>query len=132
MTRTREDVERVFQPWLHWSDTREVLLLWDVVGRELERRRVPIMKVICAWCKKEGKPSALVGEKEPFEDQTESHGLCAEHRRAVEEELAALRHKIAAEAEALQRETEALRRKINTEQQKIVSETESLHRKVDP
>ncbi len=107
MTKTRQDVQRVFEPWLHWSDTREVLLLWDVVEQELQRRRIS-MKVLCAWCLKEGKPEAeaLIGEKEPVEDRTQSHGLCGSHRKAVEEELAALRRKITVETERLERKVD--------------------------
>jgi len=32
------------------------------------------MKLLCAWCLKEGKP-AVMGEKEPREDPTETHGI---------------------------------------------------------
>lgn len=74
------------------------------------------MKVICAWCEKEGKPS-LIGEKEPLDDEMESHGLCPEHRKQVEDELA--RHR--ALAAELRRQSEALH-----------SHTDSLREKVDP
>jgi hypothetical protein len=37
------------------------------------------MRVVCAWCLKEGRP-ALVNEKEPFEDADETHGVCALHK----------------------------------------------------
>lgn len=30
------------------------------------------MKVVCAWCKKD------LGEKEPLEEKTVSHGMCEE------------------------------------------------------
>ncbi len=32
------------------------------------------MKILCAWCLKEGKP-ALIGEKEPRDDETVSEDL---------------------------------------------------------
>jgi hypothetical protein len=51
------------------------------------------MRVLCAWCEKEGKPP-LIGEKEPLDDPTESHGLCPEHRVALEAEIEALRKKV--------------------------------------
>lgn len=48
------------------------------------------MKVLCAWCVKAGLP-ALIGEKEPADDPTETHGLCPEHRKQVEAEIAEYR-----------------------------------------
>src|SRR5262245_49303922 len=44
------------------------------------------MKVVCAWCKKEGRRAQL-GECEPFEDQTETHGICARHSQILVEQL---------------------------------------------
>lgn len=44
------------------------------------------MKVVCAWCKQEGRRSQL-GECEPFEDQTETHGICARHSQTLVEQL---------------------------------------------
>jgi len=73
------------------------------------------MKLICAWCRKEGKPD-LMGEKEPLEDQRETHGLCPEHRLQVEEELAAYRRaaeRQRVEAERLRDATSALREKVD-------------------
>jgi len=102
------DVERTFSPWLAWSRTEEVVALERLVSQELQRRGVAQkMKIYCAWCLKENKSEAeaLIGEKEPLEDSTASHGLCGKHRRQVEEELQALKRKLA-EAEALRRETE--------------------------
>lgn len=81
------------------------------------------MRVLCAWCQKEGKP-ALIGEKEPLEDPAESHGLCAEHRKQVEDELARHRDELArhrAAAEALRAQSEALR-----------GGADALREKVDP
>ncbi len=51
------------------------------------------MKLLCAWCLKEGKP-ALMAETEPLEDPTESHGLCPEHRRGVQAEIEKLRERV--------------------------------------
>jgi hypothetical protein len=48
------------------------------------------MRVLCAWCVKEGKP-ALIGEKEPVADVSETHGLCPDHRKALEAEIAEYR-----------------------------------------
>ncbi len=36
------------------------------------------MKVVCAWCEKEGKP-ALIGERAPFFDRRATHGICPFH-----------------------------------------------------
>jgi hypothetical protein len=41
------------------------------------------MKIICSWCRQEGKPE-LVGEKVPLDDARETHGICAAHRHTVE------------------------------------------------
>ena len=41
-----------------------------------------IMKIVCSWCRQEGK-SELVGEKAPFDDARETHGICVAHRDAV-------------------------------------------------
>jgi len=36
------------------------------------------VRAICAWCRAEGAPADL-GEREPLEDQDETHGLCQRH-----------------------------------------------------
>ncbi len=41
------------------------------------------MKIVCSWCQQEGKAD-LVGEKAPFDDARETHGICAVHRHEVE------------------------------------------------
>jgi len=41
------------------------------------------MKIVCSWCRQEGKPE-LVGEKAPFDDARETHGICIVHRHDVE------------------------------------------------
>lgn len=46
------------------------------------------MQVICAWCRREGRP-ALLGEKPPFDDRSETHSVCERHRRRVLEALEA-------------------------------------------
>lgn len=66
------------------------------------------MRVLCAWCVKEGKP-ALIGEREPREDLTETHGICPEHRAAVEAEVTAWRK----EADALRARSESLQEKVD-------------------
>jgi hypothetical protein len=40
------------------------------------------MRKICAWCEQEGKIGFL-GEKEPLDDPTETHGVCYAHQRAL-------------------------------------------------
>ena len=37
-----------------------------------------VVKVLCAWCVRDGKP-AFLREKLPLEDLSETHGLCADH-----------------------------------------------------
>ena len=36
------------------------------------------MRAICAWCEAQGRPGDL-GGREPFDDPSETHGLCADH-----------------------------------------------------
>lgn len=40
------------------------------------------MKVVCSWCRKEGK-AELVGEKAPLDDARETHGICVLHRDQI-------------------------------------------------
>jgi hypothetical protein len=40
------------------------------------------MTVVCSWCRQEGL-SGVVGEKAPFEDRRETHGICPAHRVQV-------------------------------------------------
>jgi len=49
-------------------------------------RTDPSMKLICAWCRAEGRPG-LLGEKPPLDDPTETHGICRRHRDELLESL---------------------------------------------
>jgi hypothetical protein len=40
------------------------------------------MKIVCSWCRHEGK-SEFIGEKAPFDDSRETHGICPAHRDEV-------------------------------------------------
>ena len=40
------------------------------------------MKIICSWCRLEGKKD-LMGEKPPLTDERETHGICVVHRHEV-------------------------------------------------
>ena len=40
------------------------------------------MKIVCSWCRQEGE-TEMVGEKAPFDDDRETHGICVVHRHAV-------------------------------------------------
>jgi hypothetical protein len=53
------------------------------------------MKQLCAWCEQEGKPGIL-GEKEPLDDPTPTHGVCDAHRRALLATVATVRARAAA------------------------------------
>ena len=44
------------------------------------------MIVVCAWCEAEGRRYVLA-EREPFEDRTPTHTVCASHRAVLLEEL---------------------------------------------
>src|SRR5262245_39656022 len=46
------------------------------------RHNARLVNALCAWCQKEGRP-AFLGEREPFDDPGETHGICAEHRRML-------------------------------------------------
>jgi hypothetical protein len=37
------------------------------------------MRVVCAWCEKEGLP-AVMREEAPLEDTVSTHGVCPDHR----------------------------------------------------
>jgi len=45
-----------------------------------------ILRAICAWCQREGGP-AFLGEREPLDDDSETHGVCRRHLQHI---LAAL------------------------------------------
>ena len=44
------------------------------------------LRAFCAWCQREGGP-AFLGEREPFDDEAETHGVCRRHLQGI---LAAL------------------------------------------
>jgi len=44
------------------------------------------VKVICAWCHAEGRPGYL-GEREPLDDPSTTHGVCSRHREQFLESL---------------------------------------------
>jgi hypothetical protein len=45
-----------------------------------------ILRAVCAWCQREGGP-AFLGEREPLDDDSETHGVCRRHLQSI---LAAL------------------------------------------
>lgn len=44
------------------------------------------MKIVCAWCRREGK-AELVGEKAPFDNPASTDGICARHYQQYLESL---------------------------------------------
>ena len=44
------------------------------------------MKVVCAVCEREGKPSYL-GEREPYDNPAPTHGMCSRHQEQALEAL---------------------------------------------
>jgi len=66
------------------------------------------MKIMCQWCLEEGEPG-FIGEAEPNDDPTVSHGLCPEHWLQVQADLS----RNFGEAVRLRRELEELRRKVD-------------------
>jgi hypothetical protein len=59
----------------------ELGLRFAVLG--IREGAIPTMKVICSWCRQEGKLE-LVGEKAPLDDARETHGICVRHRHNVQ------------------------------------------------
>ena len=73
------------------------------------------MRLLCAWCEKEGKP-ALIAEVPPLADPTPTHGMCPAHREQAEKEIEALRAKardVKEEAGVLEKEAETLRDRVD-------------------
>ena len=44
------------------------------------------MRVLCAWCCREGQPGYL-GEREPLDNSDATHGICDRHRAEILESL---------------------------------------------
>ena len=84
------------------------------------------MRVLCAWCLKENKPEAeaLIGEREPLEEQEDSHGICPNHRRELEERVTRLREELRRHKEMAERQ-----RALAEEQH---AAAEDLRKNVDP
>ena len=40
------------------------------------------MRAFCAWCQQEGGP-AFLGEREPLQDESETHGVCRRHLQRI-------------------------------------------------
>jgi len=55
------------------------------VARSWQHRLVG-MKVVCASCEREGKPSYL-GEREPYDNPATTHGICPRHKEQALEAL---------------------------------------------
>jgi len=55
-----------------------VRLLRPQRGWSHRNERSEVVKVLCAWCVRDGKP-AFLREKFPLEDPSETHGLCGDH-----------------------------------------------------
>jgi hypothetical protein len=86
------------------------------------------MKILCAWCLKEGKPGRM-GECPPLDDPAETHAICPEHRQQVEAELEILRKSNAERLEALRKVQEE---RIEAVRNASDEELDTLRKKVDP
>src|SRR5260370_30564311 len=42
----------------------------------------PTLRALCAWCQRDGGPSFL-GDREPFDDDSETHGVCRRHLQYI-------------------------------------------------
>lgn len=69
------------------------------------------MICLCAWCLKEGKSDAdsLIGERPPLDDRRTTHGICDQHRKAVEERVAQLKK----DAQRARDDAEDLERRVD-------------------
>ena len=47
------------------------------------------MVIVCSWCIKDGR-SGVVGEKPPFDDHRQTHGICEKHAALARSELKTL------------------------------------------
>ena len=60
------------------------------------------MRLVCAWCADEGRP-AFLSEKEPYDNPSETHGICPHHYAAVQRELAGRVERSGRDGEAFRR-----------------------------
>jgi hypothetical protein len=59
----------------------------NATGGPGDRDIIPAtLRAFCAWCQRDGGPSFL-GDREPFDDDSETHGVCRRHLQHI---LAAL------------------------------------------
>jgi len=86
------------------------------------------MKIICAWCLKEGKPGHM-GECDPLDDPSETHAICPEHRQQVEAEIELLRKDNAERLEALRKAQEE---RLDAVRRANDQQLDTLRKKVDP
>jgi len=56
------------------------------VARSWQSSIAMMMKVVCPWCRREGKPD-YVGEKKPFDNPDSTDGICARHFEQLLESL---------------------------------------------
>ena len=66
--------------------TGEAGMASALLADRVKEPTTPAMRVVCAWCKQEGR-DALLGECEPVDDKTETHGICARHSKKLVEQL---------------------------------------------
>ena len=50
------------------------------------------MRVICAWCEKEGSQT-LLGEMKLYDQQMISHGICGDHEKVLLKQIQQLRNR---------------------------------------
>lgn len=55
-------------------------------GTVLAGHIVGMMRIVCPWCRREGKPD-YVGEKEPFDNPDSTDGICSGHFEQLLESL---------------------------------------------
>jgi len=53
------------------------------------------LKLVCVYCEAQGK-ARVMGEVEPLDDPTVSHGLCGVHRHQLRQEIEAFRQELGA------------------------------------
>ena len=51
-------------------------------GTRRDIARSPPVRVVCPWCREEGRP-ALLHEREPLDDPAETSGICPRHKEDI-------------------------------------------------
>lgn len=77
----------MFRTQVRLSSVANLVLNVSVDDRERASHRGVIeMKVLCAWCCRDGQPGYL-GERDPLDNPEPTHGICARHKAQLLDSL---------------------------------------------